>query len=138
MGGTFTKIIGFFGWNEKIIEEMEILHKLKERYIESWYALIELIDDENLINELIDQNNINWNKKQFLFTIDMEHQELGYRIFNYLSHTYDDNFKRIKPIIYDYRKIRERNKDINREFCEFFWHPKRMDLWIWQEEEDLL
>jgi hypothetical protein len=35
---------------------------------------------------------------------------------------------------YDYQKIKEKNREINKEVCEWYWHPNRMDNWQWQED----
>jgi hypothetical protein len=37
---------------------------------------------------------------------------------------------------YDYQKIKEKNRELNKEVCEYYWHPKRMDNWQWQEETE--
>jgi hypothetical protein len=31
---------------------------------------------------------------------------------------------------YNYRKIKENKANLNKEFIEFYMHPKRMNLWI--------
>jgi hypothetical protein len=44
----------------------------------------------------------------------------------------------INPAIfnYDYQKIKEKNREINKEVCEYYWHPSRMNNWQWQEDMD--
>jgi hypothetical protein len=36
---------------------------------------------------------------------------------------------------YDYQKIKEKNKELNKEVCEWYWHPSRMNSWQWQNED---
>jgi hypothetical protein len=37
---------------------------------------------------------------------------------------------------YDYQLIKETNRQINKEVCEWYWHPDRMAKWQWQTEEE--
>jgi hypothetical protein len=47
------------------------------------------------------------------------------------------NYLSSNPAIftYDYDKIKENRKQINKEIIEYYWHPKRMNLWMWQEDD---
>ena len=36
---------------------------------------------------------------------------------------------------YDYQKIKEKKRELNKEVCEAYWHPSRMDSWQWQNED---
>jgi hypothetical protein len=58
---------------------------------------------------------------------------------NKVSLFHEINWNRISnnPAIftYDYDKIKITNKQINKEVVEFYWHPKKMNLWMWQEDD---
>jgi hypothetical protein len=42
----------------------------------------------------------------------------------------------VNPAIfnYDYQKIKEIRKKLNKEVYEYYWHPLKMNYWMFQEE----
>ena len=119
-------------------ELSDLRHILYKEEIESykvlWFDIIEHIYDEELMNELVEFNINNWEENKFYIYFTEKNKSLYYKLVNYFWENYD--LQITKPHTYNYQKIKEKNKDINREVCEYYWHPNRMDLWLWQEEDE--
>jgi hypothetical protein len=102
-----------------------IMDNLDKVDIYHWYMVCRNPAAMDLIKK-----NINNTKKEdwsFLGLNRGNYDQINKDMWKYLSRN---------PAIftYDYDKIKETFRQLNKEIIELYWHPKRIDLWIWQND----
>jgi hypothetical protein len=70
---------------------------------------------------------------RFICIYDVDIDYLRYETNNYTIHDFPDfvYLKVMTKIKYDYNKIKEIFEELNKKYTREFWHPSRINKWIW-------